>query len=66
VVTQTERRNSTRCAIVKAAFDAFKKAGSADVALELIAENAGMTKGSIHYHFKNRVGLVMAVAIWVF
>ena len=25
-----------------------------------------MTKGSIHYHFKNRAGLLAAVAIWLF
>lgn len=66
MVTQTERRINTRSAIVEAAFNAYKKSGSTDIALEAIAKNAGVTKGSVHYHFKNRVGLIKEVAIWVF
>jgi AcrR family transcriptional regulator len=66
VVTQAERRTNTRSAIVQAAFAEYKARGTADVALDVIAERAGVTKGSIHYHFKNRVGLIRAVAVWVF
>lgn len=66
MVTQAERRTNTRSAIVQAAYTEYKKWGTADVALDIIAERAGVTKGSIHYHFKNRVGLIKAVAVWVF
>lgn len=51
---------------MQAAFAEYKARGTADVALDVIAERAGVTKGSIHYHFKNRVGLIRAVAVWVF
>ncbi len=66
VATQTERSKTTRRAIIEAAYTAFEESGAPDVALEAIAERAGVTKGSIHYHFDNRVGLLAAVAIWVF
>lgn len=66
MATQSERRTQTRAAIVDAAYAAFERQGTADVALEAIANGAGVTKGSIHYHFDNRAGLIRAVAVWVF
>jgi len=66
VPTQEERRTHTKAAIIEAAYRAYEKQGSPDVALETIAEMAGVTKGSIHYHFSNRAGLIAAVAIWLF
>ncbi len=64
--TQAERRTQTQRAIVEAAYRAYELEGSLDVALESIAADAGVTKGAIHYHFGNRLGLLAAVAVWVF
>lgn len=63
---QEDRSKATRKAIVEAAYAAFEESGAPDVALEVIAERAGVTKGAIHYHFGNRAGLLAAIAIWVF
>ncbi|MEM1229132.1 MAG: TetR/AcrR family transcriptional regulator [Pseudomonadota bacterium] len=64
--TQAERRSHTQRAIVEAAYRAYELEGGLDVALETIAADAGVTKGAIHYHFGNRLGLLAAVAVWVF
>lgn len=66
VATQEERRRSTQAAILESAFGAFVEHGSPDVALDVIAERAGVTKGSIQYHYANRAGLLGAVATWAF
>ncbi|MEM1248708.1 MAG: TetR/AcrR family transcriptional regulator [Acidobacteriota bacterium] len=64
--TQAERRESTRTAIVEAAFSAFVEHGAPDVALEDIARAAGVTKSTIHYHFHSRAGLLATVAVRLF
>ncbi len=66
MATQAERRTSTRGAIIEAAYAEFASRGAPDVALDVIAVRAGVTKGSIHYHFTNRASLLGAVAEWVF
>ena len=66
MATQAERRATTRTAVVEAAYAAFELRGSLDVPLEQIARDAGVTKGSIHYHFDNRRGLLAEVAVWLF
>lgn len=66
MATQEERRTKTRQAIIDAAFIAYEQQGSPEVSLESIAEHAGVTKGTIHYHFRNRIGLMRAVALSVF
>ena len=66
MATQQERRTGTRRAIVEAAFAAYQRVGSPEVPLETIAGKAGVTKATIHYHFRNRSGLMRAVAIWLF
>ena len=63
---QEDRSKATRKAIIEAAFAMFEQSGAPDVALEAIAERAGVTKGAIHYHFGNRAGLLEAIAIWLF
>ncbi|MEO0574423.1 MAG: TetR/AcrR family transcriptional regulator [Pseudomonadota bacterium] len=64
--TQEQRRTTTKNGIIAAAFETFKTHGGVDVSLESIADRAGVTKGSIHYHFGNRAGLMTAVALWLF
>lgn len=66
MATQEQRRTTTKNAIISAAYSAFEAYAPADVSLESIAQKAGVTKGSIHYHFGNRAGLMAAVAVWLF
>ncbi len=64
MATQTERRNATRRAILDAAIASFTT-GDLSASMESIATDAGVTKGSIHYHFGSRHGLLRAVAEFV-
>lgn len=64
--TQVERRTATQLAIVNSAAFAYQQERSIDVALESIAAGAGVTKGSILYHFKSRLGLLTEVAQSIF
>jgi AcrR family transcriptional regulator len=66
VATQAERRATTRAAIVDAAFAAFERHGSPDVSLDEIAQSAGVTKSTIHYHYTNRAGLLAALTVRLF
>ncbi len=61
VATQTERRDATRQAILSSAMKQFTDDGTS-TSMESIASAAGVTKGSIHYHFGSRIGLLRAVA----
>ncbi len=65
MATQVERRNATRGAILRASIAAFE-GGDLSASLESIAASAGVTKGSIHYHFTSRTGLLEAVASHTF
>ena len=66
MATQEERRRATRRAIIDAAFAAFVRQGSPDVPLADIARAAGVTKGTILYHYESRAGLLAAVAVRLF
>jgi AcrR family transcriptional regulator len=66
VATQAERRATTRAAIIDAAFVAVERHGSPDVPLEENAQAAGVTKGTIHYHYTNRAGLLAALTLRLF
>lgn len=65
MATQLERRAATRSAILQASIEAFE-GGDVSASLEAIAAAAGVTKGSIHYHFGSRTGLLEAVATHAF
>lgn len=64
--TQVERRTTTQLAIVDAAATAYREQRSIDITLESIADAAGVTKGSILYHFNSRLGLLAEVARTIF
>ncbi|MEM7337619.1 MAG: TetR/AcrR family transcriptional regulator [Actinomycetota bacterium] len=66
MATQAERRSTTRAAIVEAASAAFIRHGSPDVSLDEIARDAGVTKGTILYHYESRAGVLAAVAVRLF
>lgn len=57
-----ERAVQTRGRILDAAAEAFAADGYGDVTLLEIAERAGMTKGAVYFHFKNKESLALAVA----
>lgn len=51
----------TKEAIVRAAEDLFIKNGYEKVSLEDIAAEAGVTRGAVHWHFKNKRGLLVEI-----
>ncbi|MEM9654268.1 MAG: TetR/AcrR family transcriptional regulator [Actinomycetota bacterium] len=63
MATQQQRRTATRVAVIDAALSAFAKQGQVDVALAEIADDAGVAKTTVLYHFGSRAGLLRAVAV---
>ena len=51
----------TREKIIESAFESFFELGYAETSLSLIAENAGMTRGAIYWHFKDKNALYREV-----
>lgn len=51
----------TKAAILRAAEELFVEAGYEKVSLEDIAEKAGVTRGAVHWHYKNKKGLLQAI-----
>lgn len=54
----------SRVAILRAAYRSFGSHGVQRVSLEAIAEEAGVSKGLVLYHFKTRENLVLASMRW--
>ncbi|MFC3282362.1 TetR family transcriptional regulator [Litchfieldella rifensis] len=52
---------ATREALLDAAEDVFYEKGVARTSLEQIARHAGMTRGAIYWHFKNKADLFLAL-----
>ena len=51
----------TRDRIVTSARTAFCRAGVANTSLEEIAKDAGVTRGAVYWHFRNKADLFMAL-----
>ncbi len=49
-------------AVLAAATDQFAERGFADVSLDDVAEAAGVTRGAVYHHFRNKAALFAAVA----
>ncbi|MCM2397208.1 TetR/AcrR family transcriptional regulator [Rhizobium sp. S95] len=56
-----EQAAETGRQILQAAEDLFLEKGYEDVTLEEIAALAGVTRGAVHWHFKNKQGLLLAL-----
>lgn len=56
-----EEALETRGAILRAAADVFWEKGVAGAGLETIAEKAGVTRGAIYWHFKNKCDIFDAL-----
>jgi len=50
-----EEALATRCDILSAAIDVFLARGVVGASLEQVAEVAGVTRGAVYWHFKNKV-----------
>ena len=57
----TKTKRLTREDWANAALKAISKQGLSGVAVEPIAKELGVTKGSFYWHFENREGLIDAV-----
>jgi len=55
----------TRERILQAAFDVLSREGYENTSIKQIAEQAGVAQGLVHYYFKSKQGLVMAVLQFV-
>jgi AcrR family transcriptional regulator len=58
---QAERSESTRRELLKVARELFTEPGYAATPIEDVAERAGVTKGALYHHFRNKRELFEAV-----
>lgn len=56
-----EEAEATKIRIIKSALPLFAASGPAATNLNLVAEAAGVTKGAIYWHFKNKWDLLDAI-----
>ena len=56
-----EQSEATARAVRGSAFALFAELGYADVGLERVAEQAGVTRGAVYHHYGNKVALFTAV-----
>ena len=59
--TQQERSRSTRAALLKAAVRCILRLGYAETTTSEIAKEAGLTRGAVQHHFKDRDDLMGCV-----
>jgi AcrR family transcriptional regulator len=60
-LTQSERRERTRSALVAAARQLFAEHGFAESSRDEIAERAGVTRGALYHYFDSKTDLAAAV-----
>ncbi|MCE7009080.1 TetR family transcriptional regulator [Kibdelosporangium philippinense] len=59
--TQQDRSKATKTALINAARPMFAERGYASVSADEIVAAAGLTRGALHHHFKDKQGLFRAV-----
>ncbi len=59
--TQEDRRRETRSALLAAGRRLFAERGYANVSADEIVAAAGLTRGALHHHYKDKQGLFQAV-----
>ncbi len=52
---------NTQNKIISAAITLFNKEGASSVSLNRIAEQAGISKGNLHYHYSSRKEIILAI-----
>lgn len=61
VVTKAEQSEATRGALVRAAERLFTERGYADTPTEAVVQAAGVTRGALYHHFRDKSALFQAV-----
>lgn len=61
LATRAEAAEQTAARLVATARRAFAERGFAQVSLDALAAEAGVTRGALHHHFTNKTGLFEAV-----
>ncbi len=61
VPTQTERSTATRRRILDASRELFATRGWAATPIDEVARRAGVTKGALYHHFRDKTDLLRAV-----
>lgn len=64
-MTQAQRRESTRAALLEAGRKLFAARGYDAVAAEEIVTEAGVTRGALYHHFDGKAGLFEAVFVQI-
>jgi AcrR family transcriptional regulator len=59
--TRAQAAQETTDRLIAVARTAFAEKGFAEVSLDALAAEAGMTRGAVHHHFGNKTGLFKAV-----
>lgn len=59
--TQAERSEATRAVLLRVARDLFTDPGYSETSLDAVADRAGVTKGALYHHFRNKRELFQAV-----
>jgi len=63
--TQAERSARTRSALLESAARGLSRYGYGNLNLELVASEAGYTRGALYHQFKDKEDLALAVIDWV-
>ena len=63
--TQSDRRATTRTALLTAAARGLSRYGYGNLVLEDVAKEAGYTRGALYHLFPNKETLALAVVEWV-
>ena len=61
MATNAQRRAQTRGCLINAARHLFAEQGYADTSTETILSGAGVTRGAMYHHFRNKAELFEAV-----
>jgi AcrR family transcriptional regulator len=64
-LTQTERRERSRSALLESAARGLSRYGYGHLRLEEVARDAGYTRGALYHQFKDKAELSLAVLDWV-
>jgi AcrR family transcriptional regulator len=61
MATKAEQSDATRGALVAAARQLFAEQGFADTSTEAVVQAAGVTRGALYHHFRDKTALFQAV-----
>jgi AcrR family transcriptional regulator len=64
-VAQAERRARSRNALLESAARHLSRHGYGNLVLEVVARDAGYTRGALYHQFRNKEDLALAVIEWV-